>query len=98
MARLGSRVALVSGAAGGIGSATASRLAEEGATVVCADLDANAAQACADAVVAAGGTATSVVCDVTDPASGAAAVAATVERHGALHILANVAGVGCFKP
>ena len=37
------------------------------------------------------------MCDVTSPESGAAAVAAAVERHGALHVLANIAGVGCFK-
>ncbi|HEY8060565.1 MAG TPA: SDR family NAD(P)-dependent oxidoreductase, partial [Acidimicrobiales bacterium] len=50
MQRFEGRTALVSGAGGGIGRATAERLAAEGATVVCADLDLAAAQATADTV------------------------------------------------
>ncbi|MGH9018810.1 MAG: SDR family NAD(P)-dependent oxidoreductase, partial [Acidimicrobiales bacterium] len=77
--RVDGRVALVSGAASGIGRAVAQRLAQEGAAVVGADL-----------VVTAGG----VECDVTDAASCAAAVAHALGAHGRLDIVANVAGIG----
>ena len=82
MGRFTGRVALVSGAASGIGAAVADRLAEDGATVVRADIA---------AVPAADGP---VRCDVTDAASCAAAVAHAVDAHGRLDVLANVAGVG----
>lgn len=64
MARLGGRVAVVTGGASGIGRATAVRLAEEGAAVVVADIDAAGASKVADAI---GGTAFEL--DVTDPAA-----------------------------
>jgi NAD(P)-dependent dehydrogenase (short-subunit alcohol dehydrogenase family) len=79
MGRFDGRVALVSGAASGIGAAVAVRLAEEGGTVVRSD------------VVAIDG---GVVCDVTDQASCVEAVAAAVSRHGRLDVLVNVAGIG----
>jgi meso-butanediol dehydrogenase/(S,S)-butanediol dehydrogenase/diacetyl reductase len=77
--RLVGRVALVSGAASGIGAAVAVRLVDEGATVVATDLSAPR-----------GG----LVMDVTDPGSVTAAVAEVLERHGRLDIVANVAGIG----
>ncbi len=79
MARFEGKVALVSGAASGIGAAVVARLADEGATVVGCDV-----QAMSDGVV----------CDVRDEQSCAAAVAAVLERHGRLDVLANVAGIG----
>lgn len=78
MMRLEGKVALVSGAAGGIGAAVVARLDEEGATVVASDVAAPE-----------GG----VVCDVTSEASCAAAVAEVLDRHGRLDVLANVAGI-----
>jgi NAD(P)-dependent dehydrogenase (short-subunit alcohol dehydrogenase family) len=79
MERLENKVALVSGAASGIGAAVVDRLVEEGATVVAADI----------AEIEDG-----VICDVTDPESCAAAIAETLERHDQLDILVNVAGIG----
>jgi NAD(P)-dependent dehydrogenase (short-subunit alcohol dehydrogenase family) len=82
MKRFEERVALVSGAASGIGRAVADRLADEGATVVRGDV-----QPVADGVV----------CDVTDPDSCAAVVASVLKTYGRLDILANVAGIGLSR-
>jgi meso-butanediol dehydrogenase/(S,S)-butanediol dehydrogenase/diacetyl reductase len=82
MARFDGRVALVSGAARGIGAAVCERLVSEGATVVGFDLD--RADGC-------------LVGDVRDEDSCAAAVAEVVRRHGRLDVLANVAGVGVAR-
>ena len=88
MERLTGRTALVTGAGGGIGRATVLRLAQEGASVVCADRELDAATTAAEAVE--GGRAISL--DVTDPASCRDAVA----RAGPLDLLVNLAGVGAF--
>jgi meso-butanediol dehydrogenase/(S,S)-butanediol dehydrogenase/diacetyl reductase len=82
MGRFDGRVALVSGAASGIGEAVAERLAAEGASVVGADIQ-----------PVSGG----VVCDVRDESSCAAAVSSVLERHGRLDVLANVAGIGIAR-
>ena len=63
---------------------------------MCADIDADAAGASAAAINDAGGRARAVACDVTSPASAAAAVGGTVDAFGALHVLANIAGVGAM--
>ena len=82
MSRFEGSVALVTGAASGIGAATARLLEGEGATVVGADL--------------AGDGADVLATDVTDPASVAEAVATVVERHGRLDVVVNCAGIMRF--
>jgi NAD(P)-dependent dehydrogenase (short-subunit alcohol dehydrogenase family) len=84
-------VALVTGAASGIGRATALRLAAEGARVFAVDRDeARLAETVAQ-IRAAGGDASAHLLDVSDPAAFRAAVEAAVSRHGRLDVLANVA-------
>ncbi|MGH2766332.1 MAG: SDR family NAD(P)-dependent oxidoreductase [Actinomycetota bacterium] len=88
MRRYEGRVALVTGAANGIGRGIAERLASEGASVVVADVETTTAEQVAGGLTGA----LAVRCDVTDRASVAAAVAAAVDRYGQLDMLVNNAG------
>ncbi|MCW2756455.1 MAG: short-chain dehydrogenase/reductase, partial [Nocardioidaceae bacterium] len=92
MGRYDGRVAIVTGAARGIGAGTAKRFAEEGAAVAVLDLD--EAQA-AETAAGLGGAAKAVgiACNVTDKASVEAAVERTVAELGGLHVLVNNAGI-----
>ena len=92
MGRVQDRVVVVTGGAGGIGSATCRAIAAEGGKVVVADLDANAAKAVADEIAADGGSATSIGVDVTDRAQVRAMVQAAVDAFGALNVIFNNAG------
>jgi NAD(P)-dependent dehydrogenase (short-subunit alcohol dehydrogenase family) len=97
MGRFEGRGVLVTGAAGGIGRATAEQFAQGGALVTCADVAAAGADQTATIINAAGGHALGIGCDVTSPESVATAVAAAVGHGGgALHVVANVAGIGGF--
>lgn len=87
------QVALVTGAAAGIGLATAQAFAETGAAVTLADLDIDTAQAEADKLVAAGHRAVAIGCDVADEAHVADVVARTVAEFGGLHAAFNNAGI-----
>jgi 3-oxoacyl-[acyl-carrier protein] reductase len=91
--RFSGRVAIVTGAAQGIGAATARRLAEEGARVAVVDLAEDRAQPVVDEITAKGGTAVAIGADVADQAAVDAMVARTVEAYGQLDILVNNAGI-----
>lgn len=93
MFRLEGKVALVTGASQGIGEAIAKALAKQGALVVCAARTEAKLDAVAGAIRAEGGKADVAVMDLSSTESVKAAVAATVERHGAIHILVNNAGI-----
>jgi NAD(P)-dependent dehydrogenase (short-subunit alcohol dehydrogenase family) len=93
MARLEGKVALVAGAGGGIGGAGSEGLAREGASVVCADIDAAAAETVAARIRAVGCRATSSALDVRDRGAVDAAVATTVRAFGRLDVLLDCAGV-----
>jgi NAD(P)-dependent dehydrogenase (short-subunit alcohol dehydrogenase family) len=87
------QVALVTGAASGMGLATAEAFAESGAAVALADIDETAVTAAADKLIAEGHRALGLVCDVTDEDQVAAAVARTVTEFGRLDMAFNNAGV-----
>ncbi|WP_052665079.1 glucose 1-dehydrogenase [Nitriliruptor alkaliphilus] len=91
--RLQDKVALITGAAGGIGRASALRFAAEGALVTCADLDGDGAQRTADAVTGAGGRALAVTVDVSRSEDCERMVAATEDAFGRLDVLFNNAGI-----
>ncbi|SDC17683.1 SDR family NAD(P)-dependent oxidoreductase [Nocardioides lianchengensis] len=90
MGRFDGRVAVITGAARGIGFGTAQRFSEEGAAVAIVDLDESAA---AEAAGKLPGTAVGIGADVSDKASVDAAIARVVEELGGIHVLVNNAGV-----
>ncbi len=93
MSRFAGRVAIVTGAAQGIGAATARLLAAGGASVAVVDLTAERGKAVVDEIVASGGTATAYGCDVTDGAAVDAVTDEVVAAYGRLDILVNNAGI-----
>ena len=90
MSRLKDRIAVVSGAAAGIGRAAAIRLAAEGAKIEILDIK-NATEVCEE-IRAAGGVANATICDVTNEEQIAEAVKGIEQRHGQVDILVNNAG------
>jgi 3-hydroxybutyrate dehydrogenase len=98
MASLDGKVALITGAASGIGRAIAELYAREGARVAIADIDRQAAEATAAAINAAGGRALGVAMDVTDECAVDEGTEAVVQAFGALDILISNAGVQIVNP
>src|SRR3954451_7614889 len=92
MGRVQDKVVIVTGGAGGIGSAACRAIAAEGGKMVVADLDAGAARAIADGIVADGGAATSVGVDVTDRPQVQAMIRTAVDSFGAVDVIFNNAG------
>lgn len=88
--RLEGKIAIVTGAASGIGRATMARFVREGAQVIAVDRDGAAAQA---AIAEHGAAATAHATDITDPTAMAALVAEVVAVHGGIDILAHFAGI-----
>ena len=94
MGRFDGRVAVITGAARGIGFGTAQRFASEGASVAIVDLDEAAAQeAAAKLELVDGAKAIGVGCDVSDSAAAEAAIQRVVDELGGIHILVNNAGI-----
>jgi len=87
------KVILVAGGAGGIGAQVASHLASSGSAVVIADLNESQAEAHAKTVIATGGRAVGVGCDITSPGQCEHAAQTAVDRFGRLDGLVNCAGI-----
>ncbi len=94
MGRLAGKTALVTGGANGIGRASVLRFVEEGARVVIADFNREAAEALAREITDGGGSALGLACDVSEEASVEALVSRAVEEFGAVDVLLNSAGGG----
>lgn len=97
--RFTGKVAIITGAASGIGLATAKRFGTEGARVVIADLNGDKAATAANEVKTAGAPdAWGSACDVSKEENVAATVAGAIERFGSVDVIVNNAGLMVFKP
>ena len=98
MARFDGKVAMITGAASGIGHEIALRFAAEGGIPVIADLNLEAANAAADGIRAKGGDAFAVAMDVVDEAAVEKGVADTMAKFGRIDVLVSNAGIQIIKP
>ncbi len=96
--RLSGRVALVTGAARGIGLAAAKRLAEEGAKILLSDIDRDVLETATAGLAAQGLSVAQTACDVADPKSVTAMVETAVKRWGRIDILINNAAISDDTP
>tara|TARA_B100000676_G_scaffold156583_1_gene154320 strand:- start:349 stop:1119 length:771 start_codon:yes stop_codon:yes gene_type:complete len=94
MPDLNNKVAFITGAASGIGRASAIRMAADGASVMCSDLNEEAAVNTARIIEQEGGRATAIALDVTDGDAVESAIETTASRLGACQVIFNNAGVG----
>ena len=95
--RLNGKVALVTGAGGGLGTAISKRFAVEGASLICADRDGARGEATASAIAKAGGSVRAFRADVADPVECEAQVAEAVRQFGRIDIVVNNAGIALHK-
>ena len=91
--RLKNRIAIVTGAAGGIGQATAIRLASEGAAVFCVDLDTGGLKQTVATIEAANGKAFSYTCDVSNEQAVTNTIATCISTYGKINHVSNMAGI-----
>ena len=96
MTRFRGRRVLVTGAASGIGAKTAVRLASEGATVACVDVDVDGLVHTAAAIAGAGGRAAEYACDLLERAAVPAVVERIADDLGGLDAVCNIAGIGTW--
>ena len=94
MQRLENKVAVITGAGSGIGREAALRMAEEGAAVMCTDVDGQAARATSLVIEQAGGTAAGEALDVTDSDAVKGMFEDARTRFGGLQVIFNNAGIG----
>jgi 3(or 17)beta-hydroxysteroid dehydrogenase len=97
MGRVQDKVAIVTGAAGGLGRAEAALLAQEGARVLVTDLDPAGVEGVAKEIVASGGTAIAIRHDVSSESEWSRVIDRTLKEFGRLDILVNNAGVIIYK-
>lgn len=93
MGKLNGKVALVTGAASGIGRACAQRLVQEGASVVATDIDAHLGETCVNEIACASGKAIFLRHDVANEENWISVIAETKSRFGRLDVLVNNAGI-----
>jgi 3-hydroxybutyrate dehydrogenase len=98
MSRFNGKVAIITGAASGIGKEIALRFAAEGGTPVIADLNADAANATAAEIKASGADAFGVAMNVVDEDAVEAGVAAVMAKYGRIDVLVSNAGIQIVKP
>ena len=97
MERFTGRVALVTGAGSGIGRSAAQRLATEGASVFCVDLNAGSVEETVTGIVAGGGTAIAHVADISIESQVNTCLEACIDHYGSLYTLVHMAGLLRFE-